>query len=242
LGGPAVISRGGPELALPGEHPAIGGRFVATVSGNTIQLLDRNSLAPVAQIDAPGVDAVAVSDSWLAYRASTGGGDGIFIRYIANPASPAPPLQLASAGGAAQLSPPSVDGSVLVYALATPRGSRVVQQVMGTRKHRALVRSRRLLLFNPAVDGKSFAYVRSDARHSRLMVRGRHRHGAGRILFTLKRSQGVLYSDALTDSVAYVTVLRPGAGNADATIIGVSRRHPKRLRERAPRGGGNHRF
>jgi hypothetical protein len=242
LAGPAVISRGGPEIALPGKHPAIGGRFVATVSGDAIQLLDRNSLAPVAQISAPGADAVAVSDSWIAYRAALGGGDGIYIRYIANPASPAPPLLVASAGGAAQLSPPSVDGGILVYALATLRGSRVVQRVMGTHKHRALVRSRRLLLFDPAVDGKSFAYVRSDARRSRLMVRGRHRHGAGRILLTLKRSKGDLYSDALTDSVAYVTVLKPDGGNADATIVGVSRKHPKRLRERAPRGGGNHRF
>jgi hypothetical protein len=113
---------------------------------------------------------------------------------------------------------------------------------MGTHKHRALVRSPRLLLFNPAVAGKSFAYVRSDARRSRLMVRGRHRHGSGRILFTLKRSAGELWSDALTDSVAYVTVLNPSASNADATVIGVGRRHPKPLRERGPRGGGNHRF
>jgi hypothetical protein len=74
------------------------------------------------------------------------------------------------------------------------------------------------------------------------MVRGRQRHGSGRILFTLKRSAGELYSDALTDSVAYVTILKPGASNADATIVGVSRKHPKRLREHAPRGGGNHRF
>jgi hypothetical protein len=242
LGGPAVISRGGPEVALPGKHPAIGGRFIATVSGDAIQLLDRNSLAPVAQLAAPGADAVAVTDFWLAYRAALGGGEGIYIRYIANPASPAPPLLVTSAGGAAQLSPPSVDGSILVYALATPRGSRVVQRVMGTRKHRALVRSHRLLLFNPAVDGKSFSYVRSDARRSRLMVRGRHRHGPGRVLLSLKRSAGILYSDALTDAVAYVTVLKPDGATADATIVGVSRKHPKHLREHAPRGGGNHRF
>jgi hypothetical protein len=242
LGGPGVISRGGPEVALPGAHPAIGGRFVATVTGNTVQLLDRNTLAPVAQIDAQGADAIAVSDSWLAYRAPTGGGDGIYIRYIANPASPAPPVLLASEPGAAQLSPPAVDGSFLLYAIASPHGSRVVQWVMGTHKHRALVRSRRLLLFDPAVDGKSFAYVRSDARRSRLMVRGRHRHGSGRVLFTLRRSAGVLCSDALTDATAYVTVLHPDGANADARIVGVSRKHPKRLRERAPRGGGNHRF
>ncbi len=242
LGGPAAISRGGPEIPLPGKHPAIGGRFVAMVTGEQIQLLDRGSLAPVARLPAPGADAVAVSDSWLAYRAPLGGGDGIYIRYIANPASPAPPLLVASAGGASQLSPPAVDGNILLFAIAKPRGSRVVQRVMGTHKHRALVRSRRLLLFDPAVDGRFFAYVRSDARRSRLMVRGRHRHGAGRILLTLKRSAGVLYSNALTDAVAYVTVLKPDGANADATIVGVSRKHPKRLRERAPRGGGNHRF
>jgi hypothetical protein len=242
LGGPAVISRGGPEIALPGEHPAIGGRYVATVLGGAVQLLDRNTLAPVARVDAPGADAIAVSDSWLAYRAPVGGGDGIYIRYIGNPASPAPPALLATATGVAQLSPPAVDGGTLVYALATPRANRVVQWTMGTHKHRALVRSRRLLLFDPSVRGKSFAYVRSDARRSRLMVRGRHRHGAGRILFTLKRSRGELWSAALTDSVAYVTILEPSASKADATIVGVSRRHPRRLHERRPRGGGNHRF
>ena len=50
---------------------------------------------------------------------------------------------------------------------------------------------------------------------------------SGRILFTLKRSRGELWSDALTDSVAYVTILEPSAANADATIVGVSRRHPQ---------------
>jgi hypothetical protein len=242
LGGPAVMSRGGPEIALPGRHPAIGGRYVATVVGGAVQLLDRNTLAPIARIAAPGVDAIAVSDAWLAYRAPAGGGDGIYIRYIGNPASPAPPALLATATGSSQLSPPAVDGSTLVYALATPRGSRVVQWIMGTHKHRALVRSPRLLLFDPAVNGRSFAYVRSDARRSRLMVRGRHHHGAGRILFTLKRSRGELWSDALTDSIAYVTILEPRAAKADATIVGVSRRHPRKLREQGPRGGGNHRF
>jgi hypothetical protein len=74
------------------------------------------------------------------------------------------------------------------------------------------------------------------------MVRGRHRHGPGRILFTLKRSRGELWSEALTDSLAYVTILEPSASKADASIVGVSRRHPRKLHERGPRGGGNHRF
>jgi hypothetical protein len=242
LGGPAVINRSGAEAALPGAHPAIGGRYVATVTGDVVQLFDRNTLAPVAQIPAPGADAIAVSDTWLAYRAPAGGGDGIYARYIGDPGAPAPPALLASEGGAAQLSPPSVDEGILLYAIAAPGGSRVVQWVLGTQKHRALVRSPRLLLFDPAVYGDSFAYVRSDARRSRLMVRGRHAHGFGRVLFTVKRSAGMLTSDALTDAVAYATVLQPKADGADASIIGIGRGHPKRLRERGPRGGGNHRF
>jgi hypothetical protein len=242
LGGPAVISRGGPEIPLPGSHPAIGGPYIATVIGNQIRLLDRNSLAPIADIDAPGADAVAVSDTWLAYRAPTGTGPGIFIRYIANPASPGPPALLAGASGASEISPPAVDGAILLYAIATPRGSRVVQWVMGTKNHRTLVRSRMLLLFDPAVLGKTFAYVRTSARASRLMVRARHQHGPGRVLLSVRRSAGLLWSDALTDTVAYVTVLAPRSANADATIIGVSRSHPKRLREHAPRGGGNNKF
>jgi hypothetical protein len=242
LGGPAVISRGGSEIPLPGSHPAIGGRYVATVEGNSVLLFDRATLAPIGQIEAPGADAIAISDTWLAYRASTVGGDGIYARDIANPAAPASPLQVASRGGSGQLSRPAVDGNVLVYAIATTRGSRVVQRVMGTRKHRALVRSGRLLLFAPAVHGRSFAYVRTDARGSRLMVRRRQAHGPGRVLFSLARWRGVLWSNALTDSGAYATILQPSSNNPDATIVGLSRRHPKRLRQQAPRGGGNHRL
>jgi hypothetical protein len=242
LGGPAVIRRGGAEIPLPGSHPAIGGRYIATVSGNAIQLFDRTTLAPIAQIPAPGADAIAVSDTWLAYRVSANGGDVIYIRYIGNPAAPAAPSRVASAGGADQLSRPAVDGSILLYASATPGGSRVVQRIMGTGKHRALVRSPRLLLFDPAINGSSFVYVRTDARRSRLMVRRRHAHGSGDVLFSLARSRGQLWSDALTGSVAYATVLEPSARNPDASIVGVSRRHPKRLRQHGPRGGGNHRF
>lgn len=244
LGGPAVMNRGSVSIPLPGSHPAIGGPYVATVvSAGVVQLFDRNTLAPIAQIPAPGADAIAVSQAWLAYRAPAGGGDGIYLRDIANPAAPGQPLQLANAGGTSQLSPPSLDRGLLLYGVATSGSSRIVQRVLGTNKQRTLVRSRRLLLFDPSVSGGSFSYVRTDARHSRLMVRRRHGHGSGRVLLGINPSHGTLYSDALTDSFAYVTILEPrGGGNADASIAGVSRRHPRALRERAPRGGGNHLF
>ena len=241
LGGPAVISRGGPEIQLPGDHPAIGGRFVATIRDDSILIFDRATLAQVGQVPAPGADAVAITDNWLAYRTS-GGSDGILIRYIANPAAPAPPLQVASQGGSGQLSRPAVEGRVLLFGVATRRGSRVVQRLMGTRKHRALVRSKRLLVFEPSVNGRSFAYVRADARRSRLMIRRRHAHGPGRVLLSLGRGKGTLWSNALTGGVAYATIVQPSSSNPDAGIVAVSRRHPKRFRQRGPRGGGNHRF
>jgi hypothetical protein len=242
LAGPAVLSGGGREITLPGAHPAIGGRYVATVDGADVQLLDRASLAPVARIEAAGADAIAISDSWLAYRAPSGSGDVIFVRSIADPAAPGPPVAVAGAAGAAQLSRPALEGGHLLYGVASPAGSRIVQRELGTRKHRALVRSRRLLLFDPSISGKAFSYVRTDALRSRLMVRRRHARGPGRVLLTLKRSRGLLWSNALTDAVAYATVINPSASGGDATIVGVSSRHPKRLRQRAPRGGGNHRF
>jgi hypothetical protein len=242
LGGPAVISRGGPEIPLPGAHPAIGGRYVASIQGDSITVFDRATLAPLAQIPAAGADAVAISSNWLAYRAASGGGDAILIRYIANPAAPAPPLEVASQGGAGQLSRPAIDGNTLLFATATARGSRIVQRVMGTRRHRALVGSSRLLLFDPSVNGRSFSYVRTDALRSRLMIRRRRGHGAGRVLLSLGRSKGLLWSNALTGSRAYATIIQPSSGNPDATIVGVGRRHPKRFRQPGPRGGGNHRF
>jgi hypothetical protein len=241
LGGSAVIIRGGPELALSGSHPAIGGSYVATVKGDAVQLFDRNSLAPIAQVPAPGADAIAVSDAWLAYRAPSGAGDTIYARSIADPAAPGSPIPVAGAAGASQLSPPAIDGSLLLHAVATPDGSRIVQSVLGTSQHRALVRSPRLLLFDPAISGTSFSYVRTDARRSRLMVRPLRGHGSGRVLFTLKRAAGILWSEALTPSVAYVTVLNPAVAGAGARIVVVDRRS-KRLRRHAPRGGGNHRF
>jgi hypothetical protein len=242
LAGGGILRRGG-EVPLSGSEPAIGGNYIATIVGpGTVRLLDRASLSPVAEVPAPGADALAVSSIWLVYRAPLpGGGDGIFARLITDPARPGPIQQSAAIGGSAQLSPPGVDGSNLVYAIATPSGSRVVQHTLGTRRFRPVVRSNRVLLFSPSVKGKSFTYVRTDARRSRLMIRRFRGHGPGRVLLSLGRRFGALWSSSLTEGTAFVTVIEPGAGGTNARIVQVDRKG-KRLGRRAPRGGGNHRF
>jgi hypothetical protein len=98
-----------------------------------------------------------------------------------------------------------------------------------------------MLLFNPSVKGKSFTYVRMDARRSRLMIRRLRGRGPGRVLLALKRRFGQLWSTSLTEGNAFVTVIEPGAGGTNARIVQVDRKG-KRLGRRAPRGGGNHRF
>jgi hypothetical protein len=242
LAGGAILRRGG-EVPLPGTDPAIGGSYVATIAApGVVRLLDRGSLSPLADISAPGADALAVSSGWLVYRAPlAGGGDGIFSRQITDPARPGPIQQAAGIGGSAQLSPPAVDGSNLLYAIATPSGSRVVQHTLGTQQFRAVARSNRVLLFDPSVKGKAFTYVRTDARRSRLMFRRFRGSGPGRVLLALKRRFGQLTSSSLTEGAAFVTVLEPGTASANARIVQVDRKG-KRLRRRAPRGGGNHRF
>ena len=204
--------RGGSEVGLSGSNPTIGGRYVAVLNGDNVRLLDRNSLAPVATVEAPGADAIAVSDAWLVYRGPQGGGgDTLFYRHIGNPNAPGPITRLAAVAAAGQISPPSLDGGNLVFGIATPGGSGIVQRILGKGKHRALVRSGRLLLFDPAISGRSFTYVRTDARRSRLMIRRLRERGPGRVLLSVRRSTGVLWTSALVPGSAYVTVMKPSA-------------------------------
>ena len=245
LGGAAVLRRGGVDQTLGGSDPAVGGRFVATLSGDSVRLLGRNTLGQVALVAAPGADAIAVSSGWLAYRAPRpGGGDGIFARNISNPAAPGPVRKVASVGGGGRLSAPGVDGTSLIYAVARGGGSRVVQRVLGTRKRRTLVRSGRLLLYSPAIKGRSFLYTRTDARRSRLMIRRVNKRGPGKVLYSLKRSRATLWSSSLSQRLAYVTVLDPSSGAPAARIVKTPRKAARRgrLGARPPRGGGNHKF
>jgi hypothetical protein len=243
VGGGGVLRSGGAELALSGGDPAIGGSYLAVIgSDGMTQLLGRGSLLPVAKVDTPGADALAVSDTWLVFRARLpAGGDGIFARSISNLAAPGPVQTVDTVGGAGQVSRPSLDGGILVYAIATPGGSRIVQQMLGTDNGRVLVRSGRLFLFNPAIKDKSFIYTRTDARRSRLMIRRRGKGGPGRSLLRVRRGNALVWSTALTEDSAYATLIGSSSQTPEARIIKTDRKG-KRIRRHGPRGPGNHKF
>ncbi len=229
LGGAGVLRRADGDAPLPGGDPAVGGPYVAVLSGETTLILDRATLATLAQVPTPGADALAVSQGWLAYRAKLkDGGDGIFARSIATPGAYGSLLTIGTIGDPAQLSPPSLDGAVLAYGIARARGSRIVQRVLGTRKRRTLIRSGSALLFNPAVKGRRLAYVRTAGRGSRLMVRKRSKGGRGKSVFGVRRSRGMLTSTALTEGRAYVTLLHPSATDPGAEVVEVALKRKKK--------------
>ena len=243
LSGQGVLRRGATEVGLNGSNPTIGGRFVAVLGKDSVQLLDRNSLAPIAEVPTPGADAIAVSDAWLTYRAPlNGGGDGIFARLVTDPNSPGPIVTVTTVGGSGQVSPPSQDGNNLLFGVADPGGSRIIERTLGTGKHRVLARSPRMLLFDPAVSGKYFTYTRTDARRGRLMIRGLRQKGPGRIILSLGPAKGMLWTSALIPGSAYVTIINPRSQGNDATIFRIPLGHAKRLHQNVPRGGGNHLF
>ena len=106
-----------------------------------------------------------------------------------------------------------------------------MQRVLGTRERRTLARSGSALLFNPAVKGRSFAYVRTGSR-SKLMVRKRGKGGRGKPVFGVRRRAGTLASTALTEGVAYVTLLHPSATDAGAEVVQVGLKRKKKGKKR----------
>jgi hypothetical protein len=238
MGGQAMLRRDGAEIRLPGRDPAVGGRYAAVRAGEVTHLYDRTTMDGVATLSTPNADAIAVSDQWLAYRAKIqNGGDGIFARNVTDPARPGPIQTLASIGPPAQLSPPSLHEDVLLFAVARSNGSRIVQRVIGTRKRRTLVKSGGPLLFNPAVNGRSFVYTRTEGRKSRLMMRRRTKRGRGKVLHAIGRRKGVLWSTGLTAGAAYVTVLRASATDPGARLIRVGTKKKKGKKRKGKRKG-----
>ncbi len=152
-----------------------------------------------------------------------------------------PALARVIAGGAgahAAIDRPSLSGDRLAYAATTTSGSRVVLVNLANRRRRTLLSVRRALLSQPALDGSRLLFVRSSycAQRLELLARGRERtllalgttahrdagHEPGHTSQgsepgrcpsgTPPRTDTMLWTTALAGRVAYVTLLRPGAG------------------------------
>jgi MFS family permease len=203
-----VVRQGVNDTVLPGRDPAIGDGRVAVVSGGRIVILSAKDLTEVGRVQAPGADAVAISGTWLAWRARVGGRDVLRARNLRDPSAPGPEQLLGRAGGDAQLGRPSLDGNRLVYARATGRENVIVKRLLGAKRKKqakvTLMRSIREGLSNPTIRGDDLLYVRHTRRADRLKL-ATVGGGAGRTL--LSRHGGTLWSTALSKQRAYVTLI-----------------------------------
>ena len=75
IGGPAMLRDAAGRLsALPGTYPALGRSSVAWFSAGQVIVAHLGSMAVKASIAAGPISALAISDSWIAYRAPAPGG------------------------------------------------------------------------------------------------------------------------------------------------------------------------
>jgi hypothetical protein len=202
----AVIARGEAETAVPGTDPAVGGPWIATVENDEIVLRRRADLAEVARVRAPGVDAVAVSEDWLAWRANGSSRDTIRTRPLSDGFVTGPVRTVHSIPEPNQLGRPALDGSSLVYAAAQRLRNRIVRVELAQGGRQVLIASRRWGLSNPDLEGGRLLYVRHGRKRDLLKLMRAGGEGSGRTL--LRMGEGRLWSVALGEGRAFVTLMR----------------------------------
>ncbi len=237
------LSRNGVITPLPGGDPAIGGALVAWHAGPEVTVAARDTFSAVLQETLPGTQKLAVSDRWLVYRA----GRQIRVQPLSDPSRSA---LVVEAKRAAELGRPALDGDLVLYHYATSAGSWLTAVDVATGERRRVRFARDAQLLNPSLRGTSLLYVRAS-RCSQQLLLGPLGAGKERVLFELPplagqdrgherhhTSQGerlpcphrpkpttrILWTTALSDTTAYVTVLRPlRGGRTTPTLLAIPR-------------------
>jgi hypothetical protein len=241
------LRRGGLVRRLPGTDPALGGGFVAWRNGSSVTVADVETETPVRRERIPGVEKLAVSESWLVYRARRHGRVHMFAESLAGTGARRA-VSAARLPGA--LSRPALDGGRLVYSVVTRRSSWITYVDLATGKARRVRRSRKSQLLNPSLLGPRLLYVRIS-RCSQKLREGRIGGGGhGRVLYSLPpmatwdrgyegsysrqgrhrpcrgrphRTRKILWTTALGQHHAYLTVLVPKAGGFMPKLLALPR-------------------
>jgi hypothetical protein len=229
---------------LPSRDPALGGSMLAVREGDVIHVQRAGDLATVVDVSAPGADALAVSDRWLAYRVRGVGGNRIVAKRLGGGTT-----TVARVRSSTQLGRPSLHGQLLVFHVADTRSSRIVAVDLDRGRRRVLRRSRLDALTNPAVLGRALLYVR-QTNTTQMLQLGPARPGStdrDRVLLsapsTSLRDSGYepgysrvtrtppagpraatsFWTTALARDAAYLTLLPRTGDPRQATIVRVPR-------------------
>ena len=238
------LRREGTTTQLPGNDPAIGATFVAWHAGPALTLADRTTLTPALAENIAGLQKLAVSRSWLAYRTPT----EIHVRPVT---ATGPGTTVEQVKAPASLGRPALGVDLVVFHRATATGSWITAVNVVSGKRLRLRYSSDAQLLNPSLLAGQLLYVRAS-RCSQQLVLGPLHGGRDKVLYELgplagqdaghehhHTSQGehlpcphkprvtskVLWTTALSPTTAYVTVLRPGRGGRTVpTLLAVARR------------------
>jgi hypothetical protein len=243
------LLRGGQRVPLPGSDPAVGGPYIAWHTSDAVTIAARDTLQPVLALSIPGVEKLAVSESWLAYRVALADGrEELQARSLADPAT-VHVLTRARARG--RLGRPSLTQDALAYHLVLGGRSSLLSVDLASGKKQVLRSSTQALLLNPARVGSKLLYVRVDRCAQQLRLGSLSGAGSGRVLYRLRPLAGqdpgherghthqgehlpcqhppkptkqMLWTTALTPASAYVTVLRPsGGGHTTPSLLAIAR-------------------
>jgi hypothetical protein len=217
-----VLRFRGHDLDLPGRDPAVGGKLAAVISGgDQIKILSRFNRHVIGSVGTPDVQAVAISNRWLAYLTIDHGHYRLKSRGITDPSHPGKARGLASVESPTQIGHPSVDGGRVFYALSRRHVNSIKRRSLKSGKSGTVLRSRTDELLNPTALGKHLVYVQvsrgpesPQATHprklrQRLMLKGIGRKGSGRPVYS-HGADRTLWTTALSGKRAYVTVLGGG--------------------------------
>jgi hypothetical protein len=241
-----IMETGGHQVVLPGDVPAVGGSLVAWRNGSQVTVATRATLAPVLQFDAAGVDRLAVSDSWVAFRRTGRGRDTLEARAIGSPQTVRPVL---SVDAPDQIGRPVLDGQRLVFDVTRGTQTSIVSVDLARRQRQTLRHGKNVQYLHPTLDAGRLLYVKvtrcrqeldlSRPGHDRVLLRaapmaaqdvgyepGHTSQGGRRPCRGGPRGPGdaVLGTTALAPGAALVTLLHvQGNGALQPSLVSVPR-------------------
>jgi hypothetical protein len=149
-----VLVRDGEQTRLDGAHPALGQGRLAVTTGSTIEVQSTSGDGFGTSVPAPGADAVAVSESWVAWRVREGDGDVIYAVPLGASGEPR------EVARAPELGRPALAGDRLAFHVIG-RTSRIVVADLSSGQVATARQERRALLLNPSLHGRRLLYVRA---------------------------------------------------------------------------------
>jgi hypothetical protein len=216
--GVLVQAGSGTAVKLPGREPVIGGPLLADRAKGGIEVRSRRTRERIASLDVPGVDAMAISKSWLVFVQSKGGHDVLKASHLGADRTPGPAKVIVRLRHPARIGHPSLDGGAVAYGVARPARSRIVVRHLRSGRSSIVLSADRAQLTNPSIRNGKLVFVRAIRERQSpqldtappldqdLILTDVGGHGM-QTLYSLG-AHGRLWTTAIAAGKAYVTVLR----------------------------------